>query len=44
MFSLTLFAHNLMIRCSKKMVKIILENAFGRNKKIPVLKFSPKTE
>ena len=40
-FSLTLFAHNLLVECSKKIEKIILEKAFEQKKKKPRLKFNP---
>ena len=40
-FSLTLFAHNLLVECSKKIEKIILRNAFEQKKKKPRLKFNP---
>ena len=40
-FSLTLFAHNLLVECSKKIEKIILGNAFEQKKKKPRLKFNP---
>ena len=41
-FSLILFVYNLMIRYSKKIEKIIQENAFVKKKKKPKLKFIPR--
>ena len=39
-FSLTLFAHNLFVECSKKIEEIMLGNAFEQKKKKPRLKFN----
>ena len=41
-FSLILFVYNLMIRYSKRIEKIIHENAFVKKKKKPKLKFIPR--